>query len=91
MYEHANRLDLVHNQLERLTAGLDDFLRSNPGNKPPSLNEREYSRFNLKIWLSGILFTLATTNREDLGKEVAMLQASIGQVLISTYKGVSAS
>jgi hypothetical protein len=90
MFEQANRLDLVHSQLERLTGELADFLEHNPGIKSLAGSNEGLGRFNLKIWLSGILFTLATVQRPRQHSEIANLEACLRQAF-QEYFSVGAS
>lgn len=83
MYQESHRLNLFHKNIVKLAKQLAFFFeKSHPPGVGLHLFERRNRMHILKIWLSGMIFTLASIPDDRVGLEVARQKLVIKQLLM---------
>ncbi len=79
MFSEANRMDLVHNNIEEICDTfepvLSDFLTDPPDHDRERC--RDFVRFHIRILVSGILLRVAVTAPEHLNAELTVMKRNV--------------
>src|SRR5262249_33937535 len=89
MYGQANRLDLISDNVEHLSRQLAQLFQQNGrrgGEIPNALTSPGVlNAYLIKIWVSGILFSISTVTRDHLDDEIEKMKLAITEPL--RYQG----
>jgi AcrR family transcriptional regulator len=78
MYQEANRLDIFHKNMNRLSKRLVEFFAAaDSKNEPLSFKDPDTQQYLVKVWISGILFTLASVPTHRIKNEVVHMKRAL--------------
>ena len=84
MYQDPHRLNLFHKNIVKLAKlAAFHFERARPDQTALATFDKRSRMHALKIWLSGMIFTMASLPGDRLGLEVARQRSVIRQILLT--------